>query len=336
MDIAPSLAFPSEETGPLIFGFEFTENGIAVPLNWKSVVSKKALPTATRRWLHLNRLDSDAQAWLRGKSGLDPIVCQALLQEETRPRSVRHGDGLLFNFRAVNLNEGAEAENMIALRGWATRDLVITLRAFPIRAVHDLRNAIISGHVPVSTGDLIAEIVRGIVRQIEPVVHDLEEQADAIEENILGGETHLIKSRIAGHRHKVLDLRRYIIPQREALAQTIREGNDIFAEDQALLLREIADQVTRVGEELDAIRDRLVVLQEQVIEERAERMNQRLFVLAILSAIFLPLSFVTGLFGVNIGGMPGVESPMAFAILCLSMLGLTGLLIWILRRMNWL
>ena len=73
-----------------------------------------------------------------------------------------------------------------------------------------------------------------------------------------------------------------------------------------------------------------------MVEERGERMNQRLFVLAILSAIFLPLSFVTGLFGVNVGGMPGVDSGLAFAILCAAMVGLTGILFGVLHKMDWL
>lgn len=324
------------ETGPLIFGFSFDADGKATPLNWDAIKSGKAESSGARIWLHLNRLDAEAQIWLRTKSGLDPIICHALLQEDTRPRATRHGDGLLFNFRAVNLNEGADPEDMLALRGWATKNIVITLRAHMIRAVNDIRTRILEGNSPRSTGDLITALSGKITDRIEPIVAELEEQADEIEEKMLEGDARLIKTTIGEHRRTVLKLRRYIIPQREALSQAIREGADLFADDQMLLMRETADRVTRITEELDSIRERLIVLQEQMVEERGERMNQRLFVLAILSAIFLPLSFVTGLFGVNVGGMPGVESGLAFAILCASMVGLTGLLILVLHKMDWL
>ena len=100
--------------------------------------------------------------------------------------------------------------------------------------------------------------------------------------------------------------------------------------------REIGDRVTRIGEELDSIRERSLVLQEQVVEERSERMNQRLFVLAIISAVFLPLGFVTGLFGVNLGGMPGAASPIAFTALCVGMTVVTLGLLLLFRRMRWL
>ena len=94
--------------------------------------------------------------------------------------------------------------------------------------------------------------------------------------------------------------------------------------------------MTRLAEELDTIRDRSTVLQEQVIEERAEVMNQRLFVLSILSAVFLPISFVTGLFGVNVGGIPGVESPGAFALLVVGLALATLLMLALFRWRRWI
>ena len=65
-------------------------------------------------------------------------------------------------------------------------------------------------------------------------------------------------------------------------------------------------------------------------------MNQRLFVLSILSAVFLPISFVTGLFGVNVGGMPGVDSAAAFAILVTSLAVATLVMLAIFRWRRWI
>ena len=79
-------------------------------------------------------------------------------------------------------------------------------------------------------------------------------------------------------------------------------------------------QFRRTAEALDLIRERALLLQERLVEQRVDGMNDRLFVLAIISVIFLPLGFVTGLFGVNVGGMPGVDNAGAFIVLCLSMI----------------
>ena len=321
---------------PLVFAFEFDADGVARRLNWDDIVSGPAARPGVRRWLHLNRLSPAVRAWLTDVSGIDGVIDAALLQEDTRPRCLAHEGGLLINLRGVNMNEGSEPEDMIAIRIWMSEDVVVSLRAFHILAAQDLRDQIMGGDVPASSGDIITYLAARLTDRIEPVISDLDSQADDFEDKLLEARESLPKSALSSFRRKVLTLRRYIIPQRDALAQMVREGAHIFSADQTLQLREVADRVTRIGEELDTIRDRSTVLQEQIIEERAERMNQRLFVLSIISAVFLPLGFVTGLFGVNVGGMPGTGSPVAFTLLCLGMVALSGGLIVLFRRMRWL
>lgn len=326
----------SEAPSPLVFAFEFQPDGGARRLQWPDVTGAPAARPGVRRWLHLNRLSPDVRRWLTEESGIDPVIDNALLQEDTRPRCIAHAGGLLINLRGVNLNEGAEPEDMVALRIWMTEDVVVSLRAFRIKAAEDMRDRIMAGEFPPTNGAILTYLAERLTDRIEPVVGELDEQADAYEDELLQPGRSLPKAALASFRRKVLTLRRYIIPQREALTQMAREGGTLFTPDQTLQLREIADRVTRIGEELDTIRERSTVLQEQITEQRAERMNQRLFVLAIISAVFLPLGFVTGLFGVNVGGMPGVNSPLAFALLCLGLLGLGIGLIVFFRRMRWL
>lgn len=321
---------------PLIFGYEFDQAGLARRLTWDDIVSGSAARPGVRRWLHLNRLSPAVHAWLNGDSGIDDVIDQALLQEDTRPRCLAHEGGLLINLRGVNLNEGSDPEDMIAIRIWMSAEVVVSLRAFHIRAAQDLSERIMAGEVPESSGAIVTYLAGRLTDRIEPVISDLDQQADEFEEIILSSGDALPKSALSSFRRKVLTLRRYIIPQRDALAQMVREGEALFSRSQALQLREIADRVTRIGEELDTIRDRSTVLQEQIIEQRAERMNQRLFVLSIISAVFLPLGFVTGLFGVNVGGMPGVNSSLAFTLLCLGMATLSTVLIFLFRKMRWL
>ena len=323
-------------SNPLLYGFEFDADGHAKRLTWEDVKSGPAERPGVYRWLHLDRLSPEVRDWLTETSGIDEVIDESLLQEDTRPRCLRHGPGLLINLRGVNLNEGSEPEDMIAIRMWMTSGVVVSLRAFHIKAAQDLREEIMAGEVPRSTGEIITFIAARLTDRIEPVVAELDAQADDFEDELLARGASLPKTALANFRRKVLALRRYIIPQREALAHLAREGEGLLSQGDILYLREIADRVTRIGEELDSIRERSLVLQEQVIEERSERMNQRLFVLAIISAVFLPLGFVTGLFGVNLGGMPGAGDPLAFTFLCTAMLVVTGGLLFLFRKMRWL
>jgi zinc transporter len=67
-------------------------------------------------------------------------------------------------------------------------------------------------------------------------------------------------------------------------------------------------------EDLDAIRERVAVTQEELQSRLAEQQNVRMYVLSIVAAIFLPLGFLTGLLGINVGGIPGADNPLAFGM----------------------
>lgn len=90
----------------------------------------------------------------------------------------------------------------------------------------------------------------------------------------------------------------------------------------------------RFGEELDAIRDRAQIVHDQIMDNRAEAMNQRMLLLSIVSAIFLPLGLLTGLLGINVGGMPGVDDPRAFWAVCLALVVLGAGLVWMFRKLG--
>ncbi len=321
---------------PLIVGFLVQEAGSVRELSWVEVSAGLDRSPGARIWVHLDRLAEDTRNWLEQICGLDPNVISILLQEDTRPRAVKYGEGILLNLRGANLNPGAEPTNMISIRIWASDDFVVTTRAHPIRAIDDLAEIYRAGAPPETHGDLVTFIADRLTFRLEPIVSDLGEQADQLEEDWLDQNTPAPKQKLAHFRRSALSLRRYISPQKEALSALVREAGPFLSDSAKLRLREIQDITTRLAEDLDLARERAVVIQEQIVEQRGEAMNQRLFVLAIISAIFLPLGFFTGLFGVNIGGMPGVENSFAFAIFCFALGVVTAGLLYLFRKANWL
>jgi zinc transporter len=319
-----------------IFGFEFPEGGgKATPIDWGRMKPTAACPPAGFRWLHFNRLADETKNWLEEFSDVDEVVLDALLQSETRPRCVAHDGGLMLNLRGINHNPGAEPEDMISVRVWATRNLVISTRSYPVKAIHELREEVAAGGAD-STGDILARIARRLIDNIDPIIESLNDDADAYEENLIKAGAKLPAAVLAEFRQTILILRRYIQPQRDAMVQLQREGKTLFSDDDAVVLRETGDRITRIAEELDTIRDRAAVLQDQAAGQRQEQLNQRLLALSVLSALFLPLTFVTGLLGMNVKGIPWEEEPWAFsavvaatAVLALALLGFLKWRRWI-------
>jgi zinc transporter len=92
----------------------------------------------------------------------------------------------------------------------------------------------------------------------------------------------------------------------------------------------------RCVEDLDAVRDRAAVTQEQIESRLSDQLNRRMYILSIITAIFLPLAFLTGLLGVNLGGIPGANSELGFGIFALGLGAIGGFVAWLFLRSRWL
>lgn len=288
-------------------------------------------------WVHLDYSQPIVRDWLQQKSGLDPIICEALISPETRPRCAVHGDGILLNLRGVNMNPGAEPDDMISLRVWIDHHRLITFRQRRLLAVGDVQTDLDARRGPKNASALLLSLIRHLTRRASAVVGQLDENMDELEEEIIERETvYDLRGRIAQTRKAVIGIRRYLSPQRDALTQLSLVDIDWITDKDRLQIRELIDASTRTIEELDAIRDRAAVTHEELVYRLAERSNKIMYMLSVVAGIFLPLSLLTGLLGINVGGMPGMESSAAFWVVCLVLVVLAILEIWYLRSKKWL
>lgn len=298
-----------------------------LPASWEGE------PPGAFSWVHLHRGRPEAGDWLTG-CDLDAFVIDALKAEETRPRCTVHGDGALVVLRGVNLSPGAEPEDMVSVRLWIEKRRVVGVWVRPLLAVLDLIDAIGRGRAPVSPGDLVAKLALRLADQAEPTVAALNERVDELEQMELDGIAGAMRGQLADIRRTSIMLRRFMVPQRDALTTFEIEDLDWLSDRDRSRIREAAERVTRLGEELDAIRDRAQVVHDHIMDERAETMNKRMLVLSIVAAMFLPLGLVTGLLGINVGGIPGTDDPWAFYIVCALLVVLGAAQLWLIRRLG--
>lgn len=321
----------------LVCAYAFDDEGRARGLDWAEF-KNHAADSGARYWVHLNRAGGEAQHWLWKESGLDRFVCEALLAEETRPRCDPVGDGLLLILRGVNLNPGADPEDMVSIRMWADERRVVSVRMRRLMAVQDMRSALDSGGETWRTADLLASISARLVERMGPSLAELDDEIDGLEEEVLTAQSHQLRRQLHTLRRRAITLRRYISPQREAMARLMNERLSWLAENERARarLRETADRITRYVEDLDAARERAAVIQDELANRLAEQVNTRLYLLSIVAAIFLPLGFVTGLLGINVGGMPGAETSWAFALVTAGLVVVGVAEIYIFRRLGWI
>lgn len=284
-------------------------------------------------WLHWDRSHPQTGAWLRESSNISEFACDLLLEENTRPRLLDlPGQRRLLFLRGINLNPGAEPEDMVSLRIHAEPQRLISLRLRPLRATDELAAQLLRGEGPRGTAELALALAHQLTARVEGVLDELAEQLDAEEERLDADERYVPEHDAILHlRRRSAGLRRFLAPQRELFAQLARSG---FGSGD--LWNELNNRLTRYLEELEMVRERVVLVLESEDRRMSDKMNRTMYLLGIITGLFLPMSFLTGLLGINVGGIPGSQSEHGFLLTCLMILALVVFQLWLFRRLRWL
>lgn len=316
----------------LVHAFRITAGSKAERLDWQQV---KAWQTGQGMlWLHLDVNDDQARRWVFDESAIPVVAARALFAPETRPRATQIGEGTLVQLRGVNLNPGADVEDMVSLRLWVEGDRMVSTRRRRLLSINDVVESLAS-EAPATLGRLFVLINDRLVGRISSVIDDIEERVADLEERALDMPSGEMRSGLSSLRREAIALRRYLAPQREALGRLNSEQLSWMNEGDRMGLREVTDRLVRLIEDLDAVRERAAVVQEEITNSLSDQLNRRMYVLSIVAAVFLPLGFLTGLLGINVGGIPGADNPWAFALFSGLLFALVGVQIWFFRTRRW-
>ena len=325
-----NLAMP--DSSGLLHAYLLDGTGGARSLAWPEI--ERWSPNDGILWINLDYSCDDAAAWIRRV--IDPLIREALLDPDPRPRAAAHGEDLLLIVRGINVNAGAAPEDMLSVRAFVEPRRIVTLRHRVSRSVKQLAAALEAGTGPRDAAELTVQLVERMVDHIVTRVDQLGDEIAACEDQALGeGKTDL-RAILADHRRRAIALRRFLAPQREALGKLSAIALPWLSAGHRARIGEVADRMTRTVEELDAARDRAAVTQEELASRVAEGTNQRLYVLSIITAIFLPLGFVCSLLGVNVGGVPLQHDDWAFWALCGAFAIGVGVQLWLFKKRGWL
>ena len=262
-------------------------------------------------WAHLDGRDEEAMRWLDDEAhALPPTARFNLTTAETRPRCQPLHEGVIINLRGPRQSAEDEGDELVSIRIWAERGRVVSVTYRHMAGLENLRERMEHGEF-LDPGDFIAALAVQISHQLDPVVADLGDQVDDCE-LALSADGFALRRNIAKARSTAISYRRFIVPQRQALEAMSQLEYGWIEDEDRIHLREAADRFARMAEELEAVRERSALLHEQITDLRAEKIDRRSLIIAIVALIFLPLTFVTGLFGMNVDGIPYAHHPLSF------------------------
>ena len=262
---------------------------------------------------------------------------RALTQDESRPRMDITNEELLLVVRGVNLIKGEKPENMISVRILSTKNLLITCQKKSLNSLKDLITEIEQGNAPKTTGDFIIRLNERLLINMSNTMENIEDKAIELEELVMEEDNRSdFKQDLHNLRSQIIQLKRFLIPQRDALNKLQLEKTSWVSIKQLNRLKIVGDHLMRYLEMLEASRELATVIQESLNHRQNEQINSRMYLLSIITALFLPLSFFTGLFGVNLAGIPQAENTNAFIYFIIILLVIVGFQFLFFWRNKWL
>jgi zinc transporter len=286
-------------------------------------------------WVHLSTNNEHAKSWLSDIAQLDESLVEALTATETRPRCEQIGDGALLNLRGGSEDRMSASDPLASVRVWAIGGRVISVTRRQLTAVEMVEKSVEAGRVR-DPGDLITEFATAITSDLDPDVAALGDELDECETGLDTDKIFELRRTVTRVRVEAIGYRRFLSPQRAALEKLAALPVPWLGDDDRLHLSAAADRAARMAEELESIRERSALTHEALTDLRAEQIDQRSLIISIAALIFLPLTFFTGLYGMNVRGLWFADQSWAFdaivAICLTTAAGVTGYFV----RQHWL
>lgn len=317
----------------LIFALLFDGQGGAAEIQADCL--SEAFKSAQPKWLHFDQNHPQCRQVLEQiLPASSRLVIDALLYEDVRGRAILLHGGILAIMRGVNMHQGYEPEAMVSLRCFLNDSLIITVRKYKVFAAEDLKQALLRGEGPLNSGDFLVQYSFFSMKNLSLPLRKLQNQIEFLEDMIVEENSDYSLKPVSDMRRTILHFLRHLEPQMEVY-NSIKDMNLEFLDEITRLhLQEIYHDLCRIVGDLNSWRDRAKLVHEELASSISSKINEKLYILAILTAIFLPLSFLTGLFGINLGGIPGHDRTDAFTIFCLIlfMVGIIELSLFRLKK----
>ena len=319
----------------MIFGRVLDGQGAGRPLEWAEAKAWQPAKDGEVLWVHLCRNQPGVDDWLE-ELGIPEPTLELLTSDKTRPRAFREGDTLVATLRGINFNPGAEPEDMLSMQLWCDGKRLLTLRRMPLQTPrHVLRMIDRREAGPNDCGALITELTEAMITRMNRSIVDMNEHIDILEDRDADDDAEEALEKIATIRRNCLGLKRHMGPMHEALEAISRYAPPWFEDHDRREIAESIDRLRRYLEDLDISKESAVVLMDDIRGRSIARNERTNYLLTIVAAIFLPLGFLTGLLGINVGGIPGTSNPEAFWIVVAICAAIFGAMLGLFWRWKW-
>lgn len=308
------------EPAGFICAFRFDESH-ASQMTWNEVMDHRP-SGSTFTWLHVKTADVKVQHWMEHQSGIADYISEFLLSSDTHTGLHATGGAVYGTLTDMKMEIGDTGTEKGALHFYMDSTRLLTLRTQPLCSTNLLRQKVMDGAEFDNPMDLFAELLRCLADGFNARLENLNDKVDDIEFSVLSDRRPEDRSELSGIRRQLAELRRYIAPERRLVSQFNRLRPSWVPPAALEDLTQALDELNEMHASVEALYERAKLLQEEIASQMSEQMNRNLMALSILTALLMPATLVSGIFGMNVAGLPGLHDEGSFFLVMGLMVGL--------------
>ncbi|HSR60055.1 MAG TPA: magnesium/cobalt transporter CorA [Robiginitalea sp.] len=299
---------------------------------------EKPASSGLTQWINVVGVsDEQLMSRLGAVSQLNNLVVEDIVNTEQRPKIDEYDHYIFGVFKMLYLNADLQiVKEHVALV--LTADRVYVYQEIEADVFDRVRQRIVekSGRIRSRGADyLFFALLDALVDHYFTILEQTEERLDHIDEEIYAQPTHHTAYRIQQLRKEIINLRAWMGPVKELIGRLIQSESNLISKDTRIFLRDVLDHSLEINETLHIQREMAFSLMEMYMSSMSNRMNEVMKVLTIMASIFIPLTFIAGIYGMNFSYMPELQWKYGYFLVLALMLSIFVILIFYFKRKRW-
>jgi magnesium transporter len=273
-------------------------------------------------WVDFAQPNEDEVQMLRGFFDFHPLAVEDCLEDFSERPKLDFYENYFFlllhtihpatlDFHEVNM--------------FVSDQFIVTFHKQPVKVVDSIwrKNDVVKGE-KYTTYNIMHEIIDGLVDDFFPLVYKIEDRLNQVEDVLENSSTTIMLERLFDIRHDMSKLRRSLIPMRDLMYRILNSGKLHFLKEHHLYYNDVYDHLLKLVEMLESYREFSSDIRDNYLSVNSDKMNNIMMTLTVITTIFMPLTFIAGLYGMNFSYMPELDERNAYFIV-LAVMGIIAL-----------
>jgi len=295
--------------------------------------------TPTTSWINIDGLHDEAVISSMGEQyGLHPLILEDIVNTHQRPKLEDHGDYIYVVMRMLYLDEGETRVTSEQFSFVLGRNYVLSFQERYGDVFEPVRERLRLGKGrsrKLGPDYLAYALMDAIVDNYFAVLEKLGEKIESLEDDLIADPMPEHLHTIHGLKREMIYLRKAVWPLRECIGGLERSESDLVKKATVPFLRDLYDHTIQVIDAVESFRDMLSSMQDLYLSSVSNRMNEVMKVLTVIATIFVPLTFVAGIYGMNFEHMPELGWKWSYLIFWIAIVGIGGGMVTYFKRSRW-